>query len=627
MDDHENSASELIEELSQARARIQSLEGCRTSPTRPLQKPGDAELLLRSMLKHIPVDLWARDTEGNCFLQSDLSLENWGPLSTINADRVAPETLAKWKSNNVRVLEGELIHEEAIMITRDGQRRDFFNIIAPIADREAICGLLGVNIDITERKQAGRALAASEARYRALVESSKDVIFQVTPEGRMLFVNTAGARLAGRLPEELIGRALADFCLSAFVAEQNQALKQVVAMRAAVFSENRFELGPTPAVFSTVLAPVFGPGGEVASIMGTAHDVTARKQAEDALRESEARLRTLLEHLPDLVVLVDREARLRFVNCGPLSRPIEQFNGAVALQYVSPEHHPAARSALLDALSTGNVQSVDLLDVEGTWWSCRVVPLVLDARVESAMVICSDITERKRAEAAMHEQQRLLRQSLEVYEQHRQLAAYEIHDGVAQPLTGALMNLEAAERLLEGRRPEGARHSLAVAHRLLQDTIDQARRLMNGLRPPILDELGILSAVDYLVYEWRDRGKTELDYRHEVQFQRLAAPLETTVFRIIQEGLTNAERHSGCRMIRLALVERQDRLFIEIEDDGVGFDPQQVEAGRFGLKGIRERAHLLGGSTRIESAPGQGTRIFVDLPILQAETGEGSPEP
>jgi signal transduction histidine kinase len=117
-------------------------------------------------------------------------------------------------------------------------------------------------------------------------------------------------------------------------------------------------------------------------------------------------------------------------------------------------------------------------------------------------------------------------------------------------------------------------------------------------------------------------GSPVVEWSHEVQFRRLAPPLETALFRIIQEGLNNACRHSRSERVQVRLFQQGDRLRLEVIDWGKGFEPERVDENRFGLAGIRERATLFGGELTIETGPGKGTRITVELPVVEAEEGE-----
>ncbi|MGA2031091.1 MAG: cache domain-containing protein [Thermoguttaceae bacterium] len=223
----------------------------------------------------------------------------------------------------------------------------------------------------------------------------------------------------------------------------------------------------------------------------------------------------------------------------------------------------------------------------------------------------------QRANRRLFNERQLLKDLLDVYEQHRQLVAYEIHDGLAQPLTAAIMSFEALKSM-PVEASAAIKERFASALELLRDSLAETRRLMSGLRPQVLDDFGILAAVEHLVKASRITSSVQIDYSQQVAFDRLAAPLETALYRIVQEGLTNALRHSKSARVAISMVQEGQRIRLVIEDWGCGFDPQQVDGRRFGLRGIRQRAELFGGQATIDSQPGKGTRVSVDLPIVEA---------
>jgi len=229
----------------------------------------------------------------------------------------------------------------------------------------------------------------------------------------------------------------------------------------------------------------------------------------------------------------------------------------------------------------------------------------------------TEIAHRELAEEAIQREQQVLRQLLEVYEKHRQVVAYELHDGVIQSVTGALMTLEGCLHVLPKEIEDSAREGFSRVTHLLREGITEARQLMRGLRPMELDEAGLVAAIESIVHEASTDKAIKIECSIQAQFQRLAPPLETTIFRIIQESLGNACRHSRSDKIRVGVTQVGKRIRIEVEDAGVGFDLEKVDPARFGLLGIRERARLFGGSAIIDSVPGRGTRIAVDLPVVE----------
>ena len=225
------------------------------------------------------------------------------------------------------------------------------------------------------------------------------------------------------------------------------------------------------------------------------------------------------------------------------------------------------------------------------------------------------LSERQLVENIVRAQEQLLQRSLKVREQERGLIAYEIHDGLCQQLAAAQMQLGTFDRLREKDR-ESAQVALDCARSLIGQAVIESRRLINGLRPAILDICGIVAAIHQLISESKHAWNLQVEFFHNLDDERLPSELEIVAYRIIQEGLTNARRHSTCNEIQIELIRKDGQLRIVVRDEGVGFDLRTVRESSLGLAGIRERARLFGGEAAIKSAPGKGTRITVKLPIV-----------
>jgi signal transduction histidine kinase len=227
---------------------------------------------------------------------------------------------------------------------------------------------------------------------------------------------------------------------------------------------------------------------------------------------------------------------------------------------------------------------------------------------------------RKQAEEALKGEQQHLVRLLRDQEYERKLVAYEIHDGLVQYATGAKMQLES---YLTAHGDEPPAPQLGIVLDLLQKTIQEGRRLINGLRPPILDEQGVVAAIEHMIHDL-STSDPRVTFEYEAGFSRLAPELEIAIFRMVQEALTNARKHSRSPQVRIGLKHDGSRIRVDIADQGVGFGPASVPPDCHGLRGIRQRAALLGGSVTIDSRRGEGTTVAVDLPILPRPKSRGN---
>ena len=207
---------------------------------------------------------------------------------------------------------------------------------------------------------------------------------------------------------------------------------------------------------------------------------------------------------------------------------------------------------------------------------------------------------------------------LQASDHERQLIAYDIHDGLAQQLAGAIMQLQIFDHLRTAK-PDDARKAFEAGTTMLRQSHFEARRLISGVRPPILDESGVVAAIIHLANDQSLQNGPKVEFRSRVKFNRLVPVLENAIYRIVQEGLTNACKHSRSARIQIRLLQKDDCLRIEIRDWGTGFDPEARCENHFGLEGMRERARLLGGSYRVKSEAGRGTSILVVLPLLERD--------
>jgi PAS domain S-box-containing protein len=316
----------------------------------------------------------------------------------------------------------------------------------------------------------------------------------------------------------------------------------------------------------------------------------------------------------EFIAIVDRDGIIQACNRVSDGFTVEQIVGQSLTRFTVSESSARLERAVRDVFETSQPQRLETTvqrhDGEHLYFTLRLGPIQVAGRTTAVMVCCEDMRQLKISEGRLRQERNVLRRLLDIQERERQLVSYEIHDGLAQYLTGAIMQLQTYQHQRSGAdQPE-----LVEGLRLLQAAAEEARRLIGGLRPPALDELGIEDAVQALIADARIEIP-HVVFTSTIGTERLAAHLETAIFRIVQESLSNVRRHAGATHVSVALDRLPHAIRIHIADDGCGFDATTVPEERFGLEGIRQRALLLGGHASIASAPGAGTTIDAELPL------------
>jgi signal transduction histidine kinase len=211
--------------------------------------------------------------------------------------------------------------------------------------------------------------------------------------------------------------------------------------------------------------------------------------------------------------------------------------------------------------------------------------------------------------------QTLSRQLVALQEAERAHLARELHDEIGQMLTGLNVQLEVGTRI----PPSMLAERMALAQGLVRDLTRQVRELSLSLRPAMLDDLGLLVTLEWFVQRYTAQTRIAVQFTHHGLGQRFAPAVEITTYRIVQEALTNAARHACVQTVSVSVSADSSRLSLMIEDQGRGFDREQIRRSptSHGLIGLRERALLLGGFVMIASSPGLGTRLSAELPLSQ----------
>jgi PAS domain S-box-containing protein len=478
----------------------------------------------------------------------------------------------------------------------------------------------------TELEQTKKARYAAEQKYRQIFENAGEGIFQSTPQGCYLTANPALAHMHGfDSPEELI-RSCLDISREIYVEPtRRDEFKRLLEEHGTVrgFEHQTFRKDGSKIWISVNARAVRDDSGGILYYEGTAQDITERKQAEQALRESEERYRELFENSKDAFYVHDMNGRYTSVNraaekLSGYSR--EEIIGKHFSDFMAPEYARQVRRQLHRKLESAGETCYE---IEMITRSGRRVPVEISSRlifehgVPSGVQGCvRDISERRNAQEASRTYARRL---IEAQEAERRRISRELHDQVGQILTAVKMNLHALQK---NWREADVLSSIDDNLKVIDEAVDQVRDLSVDLRPLLLDDFGLVVALRwYLKRQTRSIGVPANFVSGSLNEEdRFSPELETACFRIVQEGVTNIVRHARARRISVRLERVVSDLILLITDDGAGFDARIVRGGEagaatLGLRGMEERAQAVGGTIMIDSAPALGTEICARFPI------------
>jgi PAS domain S-box-containing protein len=448
-------------------------------------------------------------------------------------------------------------------------------------------------------------------------EISNEMLCVADRAGRLIRVNSAWTRALGWSAEELTSRPFIDFVhpddVDATVREAAR-LQQGDGYEAVGF-ENRYRCQDGSYRWLSWHTRFVQ---ETAELVATARDVTEQKNAADALRHSEQRFRTLAANAPVSIFICDSQGRNTFVNrrwCEMSGLTAEETAGEGWRAVIHPDDLAGKMEQFQTRIAAGREYDNEYRIVQRggrvRWVRTFAAPIVdTDGAAATIVGMTMDVTDQHQLVDQLRHERQLLQELLEVQERERQSVCNDIHDGLMQHVTAAIMELEATEA---EPLPATARFTLQRAIRELRRGLADGRRVIRGIRPADLDRADINSALEQLVDQFHGSG-IHVDWKLEPGCGRLSEAVLTAIYRVAQEALNNARRHSGTDVIRVELNRCGDQLRLRIRDFGCGFDSQNPPANGFGLRGMAERLRLLGGSFSIESAPDEGTTITAVFP-------------
>jgi PAS domain S-box-containing protein len=519
------------------------------------------------------------------------------------------------------------VHADAVAAPWRRRAIALASITLPAAIATMTLAWLGA-VALHRSRRLSQSLGISMARYRSLVESSPDGIL-IARNGVIRFANAAFGQLA-RVENRaaLVGRRV-DSLLNGGVHHPNDEFDGPPPPRATSFEHWLRPDDGLPIEVETLIAA--GAPGDDESLRIVVRDISARKQAQRRLRDSEERYRLMVEGAPDCAfLLLDTDGVIEDVKPvsgrvilgrrqALLGRPLDALFAREPM--TREESTRMLQRARTDRVSQ-DYEGWCLRTDGGRFWGHLVLSSLTDEdeRPRGFHVLVRDIGARKRLQNELEANRRKLETlalaSEAAREREKIRIARELHDELGQMLTVQQMDLEMLAAELDTDQTR-ARERITAMRKHIDSSLEMTRRIAGDLRPLVLDDLGVVAALQWLLSQARERSRIEGRMLVQGNADALPAELGTALFRITQESMTNVMRHAQANHVEIRLEIDADSVTLTVSDDGRGLEPD-APANGLGLMGIEERARLLGGQAMIGATDGGGTSVRVRLPVTSA---------
>ncbi|MDA3843352.1 MAG: PAS domain S-box protein [Candidatus Kapabacteria bacterium] len=524
---------------------------------------------------------------------------------------------------------------DAVRERKDGTLIDVSVTLCPFVDATGKkIGVSAIERDITERRIAEKALAESENMFRELFEKMRSgaAIYSSINNGKDFVLkkfNHAAEIIDNISQEKIIGCRLSDpismlhtpQLLEIFkqVYETNTPANKLITIKedgqTVIWRENHIHKLPT---------------GEIVCIF---EDISESRNAQENLKKSEEKFRTLVETAPDGIVLTDGNGEIievneAFANLFGYSKT--EIQGKALTEFLADSEQAGLAFGLMrKVLKRGSIKPTEIVaqlkTKEEIPAEIAIASLVNDKnKILGLIAIIRNITVRKQNENDLKESREQMR-NLAVHlqtarEEERKAIAFEIHDELGYALTALKLDLVWLSGKMNIKEKILTEKTKTMAD-LIDLTIHKVRSISTQLRPSILDHFGLIAAIEWQSNEFQKRTAVRCKLRIEPDDMKFKDPYATAMFRILQETLTNITRHAKASRVDVSLIKKDNIVELIIADNGVGITGSQLKAHKsLGLAGIRERAKSIGGDVKIIGSPGAGTTVSVTISMPEQET-------
>lgn len=463
-----------------------------------------------------------------------------------------------------------------------------------------------------------RELQESNQVFRTLATNAPVGVVQTDRNGRNIYSNEAWSRISGLTAEET-RESWQTVIHPDDLPDALERWENTIRSQQPYLNELRL-IRPDGVERAIVAAvhPMVGSHRQVTGFIGMVLDVTELRDVSQKVRDKDALLKDLADHSSAAIYVKDTKGRYLLANkrhiqlwpsmrdFQPGTTPYDWFPKEVARSFVESD-----RAVWESGETLTFEETIPHDDGKRTYVSVKFPIHDETGHIIAVGGISTDISELQNARRQLADREQLLRSLIQVQENERQLICHEFHDGLIQYVVGSTMLLERMRA--DPSLPETCVDTLDSVIKCLKKGLEDARRVIRGIRPASLDDLGLRAAIDDLAGELREDG-IAVEMNVDAEIDQISDELHTPIYRVIQELFHNAAKHSGTTRLVLSLNVNPSTVEIVVQDFGQGFLAALPTDG-FGLAGIRERVRLAGGSYDLQTAPGEGTRVAIRLPL------------
>ena len=544
-----------------------------------------------------------------------------------------------------KLLEREPVEQpyEQRLVRKDGTEAILKLTTGIVVADEKPTGFQHIARDVTEEKRAEEVLKDSERRLSQIVDGSSAPTFVIDREHIITHWNRACENLTGVSANEVVGTkrqwmafypeerpVMADLIVDSVPEDEvaryygGKYVKSALIERAYEAEDFFPHFGKRGKWLFFAAAPLRDHEGKVFGAIETLQDITERKRADEALKESESRYRDLFSSASEAIIISDLEGSIVEVNqaaSGLTGYTVDELATMNIRQFLTAESFEIAmgrQQRMLNGETATERYEMVIIKKDGKEAIIEAAIRLITQKGQPVAFhnIARDVTEERR----MQDNLRFyLLEITRAQEEERKRIARELHDDTAQALYA--LNRQV-DNFIRSNTNQTQDNSAFLSELNLQvlEIIDGVRRFGQDLRPPMLDDLGLLATLRWLVSELKEQYGMETDLRVLGIERRFTPEAELLLFRVVQEAVKNIGRHSQAQKAEVSIEFGDGRTRMSITDNGVGFQPPESlgdlsRVGKLGLIGMQERVRLLGGSLTVQSDLGKGTTVIVDVPL------------